>query len=98
MTFYQITCDGEVIYDPRSKDRIVLSPKLDLEVKKNGSLSFIVPESNPCYRIINLRKSIIKVYQITKKDCQFVRERLFKGVVFSSNKDFWKRKQIECER
>ena len=97
MTFYQITCDGEVIYDPRSKDRIVLSPKLDLEVKKNGSLSFIIPQSNPGYDLIKLRKSVIKVYQITKKNGVLVKERLFRGVVFSSNKDFWKRKQVEVD-
>lgn len=98
MTFYQITCDNEIIYDIRSKEKIVLSPVLNLEVGKNGSLSFIIPQSNPGYNLISLRKSIIKVYQITKKDGGFESEQLFRGTAYSANKDFFKRKQVECER
>lgn len=97
MTFYQITCDNQIIYDPRSEDKKVIDPKLNLEVKKNGSLSFIIPANNPGYNLISLRKSVIKVYQITKKSNIFLSERLFRGCVYSSNKDFYKRKQVEVE-
>ena len=97
MTFFQITCDNEIIYDIRSKDRIVTSPKMTLEVGKNGSLSFIIPQSNPGYSSVKLRKSVIEVFQITKKNNKFYSELWFRGIAYSSKKDFWKRKQVECE-
>ena len=61
---YQITCDNQILYDIRSKDRIVTSPKLILETGKNGSLSFRIPRTNPMRDKINLKKSIFKVFQI----------------------------------
>ena len=61
---YQITCDNQILYDIRSRDRIVTSPKLILEIGKNGSLSFRIPRTNPMRDKINLKKSIFKVFQI----------------------------------
>lgn len=94
---YQVTCDDVVIYDLRLEDRIILSPKLDLEVKKNGTFSFIISNDNPCYDLIKQKKSIIKVYQIDKLENNFLQTELFRGTVYSIKKDFYKRKQVECE-
>ena len=63
---YQITCDNKILYDVRLKNRIVLSPKLNLETGKNGTLSFTVPLKNECYNEIQQKKSIIQVFQIDK--------------------------------
>ena len=95
---YQITCDDVVIYDLRLEDRKVISPKLDLEVGKNGTLSFTISRENPCYDLIKQKKSIIKVYQIDKISNKFVQTELFRGTAYSVKKDFYKRKQVECER
>lgn len=95
---YQITCDDVVCYDLRLDDRIVLSPKLDLENGKNGTLSFIITNNNPCYNSIKQKSSIMKVYQVDKlKNGSFMQTELFRGTVFSIKKDFYKRKQVECE-
>lgn len=94
---YQITCDNEILYDIRLKNRLVLSPTLDLETGKNGTLSFIIPPSNDLYNSIQQRKSIIKVYQVDKVNNSYVKTELFRGIAYSEKTDFWKRKQIECE-
>jgi len=95
---YQITCDDVVCYDLRLEDRILLSPKIDLENGKNGTLSFTIANNNPCYDLIQQKKSIIKVYQIDKlKNGSFVQTELFRGTAYSVKKDFFKRKQVECE-
>lgn len=94
---YQITCDDKVIYDIRSKDRKVLSPKLVLEVKKNGTLSFKIPKTNPMYDQINLKKSIFRVYQVDLKNNQKIYTQIFRGMPFSREEDFYSRGQIECE-
>ena len=94
---YQIMCDNEVLYDLRLDDRKVISPKLDLQVGKNGSLSFTIPPQNPCINSIKQKKSIIKVFQIDKTENGFVQTELFRGTAYSVKEDFYKRKQVECE-
>lgn len=94
---YQITVDNEIIHDVRLKNRTVLSPVLDLEVGKNGTLSFILPPNNELYNSIEQKKSIIKVYQVDKINNQYVSTELFRGTAYSEKTDFWKRKQVECE-
>ena len=94
---YQITCDGKILYDLRLKNKIVLSPVLDLEVKKNGTLKFIVPPTNELYNEIQSKKSIIKVFQIDKINNHYEEQEIFRGSVYSEKIDFYKRKHIECE-
>lgn len=95
---YQITCDNILIHDVRLENRVVLSPVLDLEVGKNGTLSFTIPPQNEAYNIIEQKKSIIKVYQLDKINNKNVRTELFRGTAYSVKKDFYNRKQVECER
>lgn len=94
---YQITCDNEIIHDVRLKNRTVLSPVLNLEVGKNGTLSFILPPNNELYNNINQKKSIIKVYQVDRINNGYVSTELFRGITYSEKVDFWKRKHVECE-
>ena len=94
---YQITVNNEIIHDVRLKNRTILSPVLDLEVGKNGTLSFILPPNNELYNSIEQKKSIIKVYQVDKINNQYVSTELFRGTAYSEKTDFWKRKHVECE-
>ena len=94
---YQITCNDEILYDVRLKNRIVLSPVLNLEVGKNGTLSFILPPQNDLYDRIEQQKSIIKVFQVDKIGNRNVKTELFRGTAYSEKFDFWNRKQVECE-
>lgn len=94
---YEITCDNEVLYDARLEERLVLSPILNLEVGKNGTLSFKIPVSNPFYNKIQQKLSILKVYQVDKIDNKTLKTELFRGNVYSEKIDFYKRKQVECE-
>lgn len=94
---YQITCDDEILYDVRLKNRIVLSPALNLEVGKNGTLSFILPPQNDLYNSIEQQKSIIKVFQVDKFETGILKTEIFRGIVYSEKTNFWNRKQVECE-
>ncbi len=94
---YQITCDNEILHDVRLKNRLVLSPVLNLEVKKNGTLSFVLPPQNDLYNSVEQQKSIIKVFQVDKIGNSTVKTELFRGIVYSEKTDFWNRKQVECE-
>ena len=94
---YQITCDNKILHDVRLDNRIVLSPKLNLETGKNGTLSFTVPSQNECYNEIQQKKSIIKVFQIDKINKQTIKTELFRGTAYSITTDFYNRKQVECE-
>ena len=95
---YQITCDNKIIHEVRLENRIVLSPKLDLEVGKNGTLSFTVPPQNECYNGIQQKKSIIQVWQLDRIGNKIQKTELFRGTAYSVKEDFYKRKQVECER
>lgn len=94
---YQMTCDNKIIHDVRLENRIVLSPKLNLETGKNGTLTFIVPPRNECYNDIKQKKSIIQVWQIDRIDNKVKKTELFRSTAYSVKDDFYNRKQVECE-
>lgn len=94
---YQITCDNKILYDIRSRDRIVTSPKLVLETGKNGTLSFRIPKTNPMFDYINLKKSIFRVYQVDVKNKKKIYTQIFRGMATTRDEDFYSRGQISCE-
>lgn len=94
---YQITCDNQILYDIRSKDRIVTSPKLILETGKNGSLSFRIPRTNPMRDKINLKKSIFKVFQINVVNNKKIYHQLFRGSAYSTEEDLYLRGTVDVE-
>lgn len=87
---YQVKCDDNYIYDPRVKELKIISPVLSVELNKTGSFDFIIPPQNPCYNLISKLKSIITIYQDG--------EEIWRGRVLNDKIDFYKRKQVECER
>lgn len=94
---YQITCDNQILYDIRSRDRIVTSPKLILEIGKNGSLSFRIPRTNPMRDKINLKKSIFKVFQIDVVNNKKIYHQLFRGSAYSTEEDLYLRGTVDVE-
>lgn len=94
---YQITCDNQILYDIRSKDRTVTSPRLILETGKNGTLSFRIPKTNPMFDYINLKKSIFRVFQVDLKDNKRIYTQLFRGMANTRDEDFYSRGQVEVE-
>lgn len=94
---YQITCDNQILYDIRAKNRKLISPKLVLEAGKNGNLSFRIPKSNPCYDLINLKKSIFRVFQVDTINNEKIYTQLFRGMAYSQLEDFYSTGTIEVE-
>lgn len=86
---YTITCDEYILSDPRHEDLIVDSPKLNLEVNKNGSLEFTIYPSHPYYDRLNKLKSIVTVYQDNKA--------IFKGRIIDDELGFYNEKHVTVE-
>ena len=88
---YTIYVDGEILYSPvLARDGwLVLNPKLTLEMGKAGSLTFLLPTTNPMYDRIMKLKSIITVYQDD--------EEIFRGRVLHDEKDFRNCRDVYCE-
>lgn len=81
---YQITCDGEVLYDLRA-ERYIINPSLGLELNKSGTLSFSIPSTNPVG--FTKLKSVFEVFRDNKK--------IFEGRTLNDNKDFYNTKKID---
>lgn len=86
---FTITVDDSLLWSPVYNELKVVSPTLNLEVNKIGSLSFKIYPDHKYYNSLMKMKSIITVYQEHRT--------LFKGRIFSDNMDFQKAKKIECE-
>lgn len=65
------------------------SPKLNLELNKNGTLTFTINENHPYYSNINKLKSIISVYQDNKIP--------FKGRILDNTMSIYKSRKITIE-
>lgn len=90
---YKIYADGVLIYDTKlqyDEKYILLSPVLNLEVNKAGSLEFLLPPSNIGYGLIDKLKTTIKAVDDEG-------EILFVGRVLHDERDFYNRKQVYCE-
>jgi len=86
---FQITCDGNVIYDPRDRELTVGSPQLALEVNTAGSASFLLYPDHP--RAGSLRKlsSTIEITEGTNT--------LFRGRLIDDVKSFYNARMMTCE-
>lgn len=94
---YQVFCDEELLYDPRIKERTIISPTLDLEVGKNGTFSFQIPITNSLYNSIQQKLSVFRVSQRDKYNGTYIEKELFRGTAFSEKINFYKVKQVDCE-
>ena len=86
---YRVYADGNLICSPNNEQTALDSPTLTLEANKAGTFSFTMLPDHPFYDRINLRTSLIDVYQDW--------ELIFEGVPISESSDFYNRKTFECE-
>ncbi len=86
---YVIKCDNYILHDSQNQTLRINSPKLNLELNKNGTLTFTVLNNHPYYSNINKLKSIISVYQDNKI--------LFKGRVLDDTINIYKSRKITVE-
>lgn len=86
---YIITCDGNLLYDPRVDDLKVANAKLQLEVNRSGSFDFTIYPAHPLYGTIQKLKSVIEVYQDGLL--------LFRGRVLNDRTGLFLNKEFECE-
>jgi hypothetical protein len=86
---YKVLLDGEVFCASFTEETAILEPKVKLEANKAGSFTFRMLPDHPYYDALQLRASILDVYQGD--------ELIFEGVPVSIEVDFWKRKKVTCE-
>jgi len=88
---YSVYADNRLLYSPdlANDNYVVLSPKINYEVNKAGSFSFLLPPNNPLYDSINKLTTIITVYDGN--------DEIFRGRVLHDEKDFYNRKNVYCE-
>lgn len=86
---YIIKCDEFILHDTKSPDFKLGSPKLTLELNKNGTLKFTIFNNHPYFSKLNKLKSIITVYQDNKP--------IFKGRILEENLNIFKSKSVKVE-
>lgn len=86
---FTIKCDDYILSDPRHDDLVVINPKVDLEVNKNGTASFKIYPDHPYYEKMYKLRSIITIYQDNKP--------IFKGRIIDDELGFHNEKQVSIE-
>lgn len=88
---FKIKVDGKELYNPSLFDEKyqVISPELQLEVNKAGSLSFTMPPCNAMWGSIKKMTSIITVEQDGTE--------IFRGRVMNDETDTYKQRSVYCE-
>lgn len=86
---YQVMCDGLILFDVRDDELKIYNPKLNLEVNKAGSLSFVIYNQHPYYSSLKKLSSVVQV--LREGVC------IWKGRVKTEKAGFYLEKSIECE-
>lgn len=86
---YKILCDSKTIYDSRDDENLIVSPTLELEVNKAGSLSFTILTGSGLESSLKRMKSTITVCRDE--------EIIFTGRAVEIQDDFQKRRSVYCE-
>lgn len=86
---FYIFADGELLHNPLDESRIVLTPKLTLEMGKAGSFTCLIPPLNQAYRKLKKLKTIITVEDDD--------DEIFRGRLVSDPKNFNNVKSLYCE-
>lgn len=86
---YTAYCDGLPLYDLRSDELVLLSPKVKLKDNNAGSFTFTIAPEHPQYNRIQKMTSEIRVLHGQKE--------IFFGRVTEIEKDFYNQKTIYCE-
>lgn len=88
-SIFRIVCDGVDIYDPSSKDLVLISPVLNLEVGTAGSLEFVMPPGHTYYDYLVPMGGNMEVYEDN--------ELIWFGRPRTPKTDFFKQKHFHCE-
>lgn len=88
---YKMKADGVVFYDPSADDMTlqVLSPKVQHELNKAGTLTFTVLPGNVMYDGLHKLKTVITL----ERDGEIV----FRGRVLETATDLYNQKEVYCE-
>ena len=86
---YKVFCDNYLMYDPRLESLKLFSPKLELELNKTGTFSFLIYPEHPYFDKLEKMKSIVRVYQDN--------ELVFRGRILTDENGFYNEKQVSCE-
>lgn len=86
---FYVYADGESLWFPLDDKRVILNPRLTLEMGKAGSFQFSLPPSNSLYNTLTKLKTIITV---TLDDTE-----IFRGRILTMDRSFNNVKQIYCE-
>lgn len=86
---FYVYADGESLWFPLDDKRVILNPRLTLEMGKAGSFQFSLPPSNSQYNTLTKLKTIITV---TLDDTE-----IFRGRILTMDRSFNNVKQIYCE-
>lgn len=91
---YKVKLNDKYIYHPLDKDLQISDPKLDTELNKNGSFSFVIYPDNTMY--YNLEKLKSKLHIIWFDDNGNEKE-IFRCRILNEETDFDGEKTVTCE-
>lgn len=91
---YKVKIGDKYLYHPWDKTRQIADPKLDTELNKNGSFSFIIYSDNQFYDSFRKLKTVIKIIDF---DTQGNEKEIFCSRVLNEEIDFEGEKTITCE-
>ena len=88
---YTIYVDGRLLYAPNlaADGYAVTTPKVKLALNSAAALECVIPPNNPTYNSISKLKSVIKVYDGSR--------RIFRGRVIDDKTVFYKRKKLMAQ-
>lgn len=86
---YTILCDSYILHDSRNPILRLGQPKLNLELNKNGTLTFTIYNNHPYYNNLNKLKSLITVIQGNTV--------IFKGRILDDSMEIYKSKKVTVE-
>ena len=86
---YQIKCDGNVIYDLRDDELVVVNPRCRLASNAAGEASFTILSHHPYYDRLHKLSSVFEITQDGKA--------IFRGRMTDDGKDFDNKKKVELE-
>lgn len=89
---YKVYLDDELMYHPnlvKQKNLSIEKTRLNVELNKTGSFTFVIRENNPRYAQLKKMQSIVKVYDDN--------DRLFRGRILNSTRGLYNELQVTCE-
>ncbi|MBS5053200.1 MAG: phage tail protein [Clostridiales bacterium] len=91
---YKVKLDDKYIYHPWDKDLQISEAKLDTELNKNGSFSFVIYPDNPMYNNLEKLKSKLHIIWFDQNGNE---KEIFRCRVLNEETDFDGEKTVTCE-